>query len=220
MTILVLIRHGRSVANAQGLLAGRRAGVGLDETGREQARQLAERLSSVPFAAVYRSPILRCAQTAELAGWPDAVVDDRLTECDYGTWTNRALADLAREPLWGRIMAEPSAVAFPGGESMAAMRGRVVDAAADICARHLDEDVVGLISHADPIKAIVSHFLAQGFDDFQRIVVAPASISVVEVPRDGRPVVRCINAGWDPTAMLARPATPAVGGGDIVAPPQ
>lgn len=214
MTTLVLIRHGRSVANADSVLAGRTDGVGLDEVGREQANRLGELLRGVDFRVVYRSPILRCEQTATMAGWPDALVDDGLNECDYGDWTNRRLEELAREPLWPEIQQRPSGVRFPGGESMLEMRDRAVGAVQTIAARHNDHDVVALVSHGDVIKAILSHALGQDFDDFQRIVVAPASVSIVDIRREGSPTVWCLNANTDPSVMLARRPAPTVGGGD------
>lgn len=214
MTTLVLIRHGRSVANARGILAGRSEGVELDGAGREQAYRLGDLLAGVRFAAVYTSPMLRCRQTAALAGLRHAVVDDRLTECDYGRWTNRPLAELAAEPIWAQVQAEPSGVVFPDGESMAAMRDRVVGAVRELAARHGDGDVVAVVGHGDPIKAILSHALGQGFDDFQRIVVAPASLSVVDLPASGAAAVRCMNAGTDVAALLTAAGSPQLGGGD------
>lgn len=216
MTTLVLIRHGRSTANADGVLAGRAEGVELDDVGRDQASRLGELLSGVQIAGAYRSPSLRCQQTAELLGHPDAEVLDGLDECDYGSWTNRSLAELAGEELWGTIQHTPSAVAFPEGESMTAMRDRAVAAVSSIRERHGSGDIAVLVSHGDVIKSILSDALAQNFDDFQRLNVAPASISVV-VYQEQRPFVVCINANSDIAAMLATPAAPTVGGGDVAA---
>src|SRR5699024_4106749 len=158
MTTLVLVRHGRSRANADGVLAGRADGVELDDVGRQQAQRLGELLSGAGIAAAYRSPILRCAQTAEELGFPEAVVVDGLSECDYGERPNRKLADLTSEPLWRTVQDSPSQVRFPGGESMLEMRDRCVAAVADIVSRHPGETVL-LVSHGDPIKAILSDAL-------------------------------------------------------------
>ncbi|GAB3822660.1 histidine phosphatase family protein [Tessaracoccus terricola] len=216
MTILVLVRHGRSRANADGILAGRADGVELDEVGREQARELGRLLAGSRISAAYRSPILRCAQTAEELGFPDAVVIDGLTECHYGDWTNRKLSELTEEPLWRTIQATPSQVRFPAGESMLEMRDRAVAAVADIVERHPEETVL-LVSHGDPIKAILSDALGQDFDDFQRLNVAPASVSVVAHAPDRPPFVVCINANTDVAALLAPSQAPTVGGGDAPA---
>lgn len=213
MTTLVLVRHGRSHANAGGILAGRADGVELDDVGRGQARELGRLLSGSSIAAAYRSPILRCAQTAQELGFPDAVVHDGLTECHYGDWTNRKLSELADEPLWRSVQESPSKVRFPGGESMQEMRERCVAAVAEVVARHPDETVL-LVSHGDPIKAIISDALGQDFDDFQRLNVAPASVSVISQVTGRPPFVVCMNANTDVAALLAPRQEPTVGGGD------
>lgn len=214
MTTLVLIRHGRSTANADGVLAGRAEGVELDDVGRGQATELGKLLEGATIAASYRSPSLRCAQTAELLGQPDAEVLPGLDECDYGAWTNRKLSDLAGEELWGTIQQTPSAVVFPDGESMVDMRARALGAIDAIRERHAREDVVVVVSHGDVIKAILSEALAQQFDDFQRLNVAPASVSVIHHGAE-RPFVVCINANSDIAGLLATTAAPTVGGGDV-----
>ncbi|RMB57757.1 MSMEG_4193 family putative phosphomutase [Tessaracoccus antarcticus] len=214
MTTVVLIRHGRSTANADGVLAGRAEGVELDDVGREQATGLKELLAGASVTAAYRSPSLRCQQTATLLGLPDAEELPGLDECDYGAWTNRKLMELAAEPLWSTIQQSPSAVVFPDGESMEEMRARAVDAIATIRGRHEKGETVVVVSHGDVIKAILSDALAQGFDDFQRLNVAPASVSIVNYSSE-RPFVVCINANSDVSGLLAVPAAPVVGGGDV-----
>lgn len=216
MTTLVLVRHGRSQANADGVLAGRADGVELDDLGREQARELRKLLAGAGIAAAYRSPILRCAQTAAELGFPDAAVLEGLTECHYGEWTNKKLSDLTGEPLWVTIQSTPSQVRFPGGESMLEMRERAVAAVAEIVARHPDETVL-VVSHGDPIKAILSDALGQRFDDFQRLNVAPASVSIVAHAPERPPFVVCVNANTDVSALLAPRHAPTVGGGDAPA---
>lgn len=185
MATVLLIRHGRSSANAAGLLAGRAPGVGLDEVGREQAERVAKRLAGVKIAAAFTSPLQRCVETAAiaLAGRPEASVEERLIECDYGEWTSRPLAELASEPLWATIQATPSRVAFPAGESMAAMSRRAsaavreIDAA--VAAEHGPAAVWVAVTHADIVKAIVADAVGLPLDRFQRLVANPASVSVV-----------------------------------------
>ena len=133
MATVLLVRHGRTTANATGLLAGRAVGVSLDQIGRDQAALTGDRLAAVPLVGVVSSPLERCQQTAQLilnrqAGTPYAPVDLDLTECDYGQWQGRTLNDLATDELWPVVQSQPSAVVFPGGESMAAMQARSVAA--------------------------------------------------------------------------------------------
>ncbi|MFP3579031.1 histidine phosphatase family protein [Arthrobacter sp. SIMBA_036] len=224
MATLILVRHGRTTANASGLLAGRADGVSLDQVGREQAALTGDRLASVPVAGVVSSPLERCQETAQLilerqTGTPHAPVDPDLTECDYGQWQGRKLRDLATEELWPMVQTQPSAVVFPGGESMAGMQARSVaairrhDAAFE--AANGREAVWVAVSHGDVIKSILADALGMHLDLFQRINVSPASVSIVHYGAS-RPSVYAINTeagdlSWLSNGMSSGDA--AVGGG-------
>jgi probable phosphomutase (TIGR03848 family) len=182
---VLLLRHGRTTANAGGGLAGRRP-VELDDVGKAQASALGERLRPVPLAAVVSSPLPRCRQTLELAlpGTPVSV-EDRLVECGYGDWEGRSLKELAKDPLWSVVQLHPSAVRFPGedGESMAQMSARAVAAVRDwdtrVAAEHGEHAVWLACSHGDVIKAIVADALGLHLDLFQRLVIDPGSVTVI-----------------------------------------
>ncbi|WP_181311037.1 MSMEG_4193 family putative phosphomutase [Nocardioides campestrisoli] len=228
MATVILVRHGRTTANASGMLAGRQAGVRLDEEGVRQARAAAERLADVPLAAVVSSPLERCEQTARLllerqAEAPALETDERLTECDYGDWQGRKIADLAKEDLWRTVQQHPSAAVFPAGESLAAMSARAVAAVrerdAAVEAVSGPQAVWAAVSHGDVIKAILADALGTHLDQFQRIVADPASVSMVRFAA-GRPFVLGVNTHAGDLAWLAAgPATEApaqdavVGGG-------
>ncbi len=212
MATVILVRHGRTTANAAGLLAGRAAGVSLDQIGREQAALTGERLAVVPLAGVVSSPLERCRQTARLildrqAGNPCAPTDPDLTECDYGQWQGRMLSDLATEDLWAAVQSQPSAVVFPGGESMAAMQARSVaairrhDAAFE--AEYGPGAVWVAVSHGDIIKAILADALGMHLDLFQRINVGPASVSIVHYGAL-RPSVYATNTDAGDLSWLAK----------------
>jgi probable phosphomutase (TIGR03848 family) len=180
---VLLLRHGRTTANASGGLAGRRP-VELDDTGRDQAQRVGERLRKLPLSAVVTSPLIRCRQTLDLA-LPDIVpeVDEGLTECGYGDWEGRPLKELAQDPLWPVVQQHPSAVVFPNGEAMAAMSARAVATIrywdAKITAGYGPDALWLACSHGDVIKAIVADALGLHLDEFQRIVADPASVSVI-----------------------------------------
>lgn len=214
MATVILARHGRTTANATGVLAGRTKGVGLDDHGVEQARQAAERLARLPLAAIVTSPLERCRQTArELnAAQPTRlkVASERgLLECDYGDWTGQEIKVLAKEALWRTVQAHPSAAVFPGGESMAAMAARAVEAVrrwdARIEAGHGPDAVWVAVSHGDVIKAVLADALGLHLDAFQRIVVDPASFSVVRYT-PLRPFVVASNSTAGDLAHLKPPA--------------
>ena len=212
MATVILVRHGRTTANAAGLLAGRAAGVSLDQIGREQAALTGDRLAAVHLAGVVSSPLERCQQTAQLildrqAGNPFAWAEPDLTECDYGQWQGRMLSDLATEDLWAAVQSRPSAVVFPGGESMAAMQARSVaairrhDAAFE--AEHGPGAVWVAVSHGDIIKSILADALGMHLDLFQRINVGPASVSIVHYG-PVRPSVHATNTDAGDLSWLSK----------------
>jgi 2,3-bisphosphoglycerate-dependent phosphoglycerate mutase len=211
MATVILARHGRTTANASGVLAGRSKGVRLDEKGIEQARAAAARLDGVPLAAVVTSPLERCRDTARvLAEGRDLRLqtDRGLLECDYGEWTGREIKELAKQPLWRTVQATPSAARFPGGESMAGMSARAVAAVRDrdalIEAESGPEAVWVAVSHGDVIKAVLADALGMHLDTFQRIVVDPASLSVVRYTPQ-RAFVLTMNSTAGALAHLAPP---------------
>ena len=197
MPTVILVRHGRSTANTAGVLAGRAPGVHLDDAGVRQAVAVGERLAGVRLAAAVTSPLERCRETckeitARQAAPLRASSDKQLSECDYGEWQGRALKELAKEKLWKTVQAQPSAAAFPGGESMRAMQDRAVAAVrrhdARVAAEHGDDAVWVAVSHGDVIKSILADALGTHLDLFQRIHVDPASVSVVRYT-EARPFV-------------------------------
>ena len=201
MATVILVRHGRTTANSSGMLAGRGPGVLLDEIGEQQAASAGRRLSVVPLTAVVSSPLERCRQTTKpiLAGQgsaPRVAREKGLVEVDYGEWTGRELATLAREPLWKVVQGHPASVTFPGGESMAAMSARSVAAVrrwdAAVESDHGADAVWSAVSHGDVIKAVLADALGMHLDAFQRIVVDPGSVSVVRYTT-GRPFVLMMN---------------------------
>lgn len=211
MTV-ILLRHGRSTSNTAGTLAGRSDGVELDDLGREQAERVVARLEVLPLAAIVRSPLLRCEQTvAPLAAARELepVVEDRLLEVDYGGWTGKPIKDLVGEPLWKVVQQHPSAAVFPGGEGLADVQIRAVRAIREIDARLAAEhgaDVLWVAcSHGDVIKSVLADALGSHLDQFQRIVVDPASISVVRYTETRPFVHRLGDLGGDLTQFVPTP---------------
>jgi probable phosphomutase (TIGR03848 family) len=224
MATVLLVRHGRTTANATGVLAGRTRGVKLDAVGRGQAERTAERLAVVPLAAVVSSPLERCRQTARLLlarqdGGTASRIETALTECDYGQWQGRVIAELAREPLWSVVQTQPSAAVFPGGESLPAMQARAVAAVrrhdAAVEAEHGPGAVWAAVTHGDIIKSVLADALGMHLDLFQRINVSPASVSIVRYGAS-RPDVVASNVDFGDLSWLrsAGPVADApVGGG-------
>lgn len=229
MAVLILVRHGRTTANSDGVLAGRTAGVALDDIGRQQAAVVARRLAALPLAHLVTSPLERCRQTATALskardGEPRVRVDRRWTECGYGAWTGKPLKQLAKDPLWKTVQSHPSTVTFPGGESMRDMQHRAVDAArqtdAEVDAERGPDGLWVAVSHGDVIKAVLADALGQHLDQFQRLVVDPGSVSVIRYT-PGRPFVLHLNDHGNDLSALKPPkrrrkrarSEAAVGGG-------
>lgn len=229
MATVILIRHGRSTANTAGVLAGRQAGVGLDAHGWTQAQQAAQRLRGVSLETIVSSPLKRCRQTARAIAdaQPHAldITDEReINECDYGRWQGRTLSDLAGEDLWTTVQTQPSAAVFPGGESLTAMQSRAVQAVrrhdAAVEASAGSHAVWAAVSHGDIIKSVIADALGTHLDLFQRIVVNPASLTIIRYTSSRPYLVACNTDTGDLSWLAARPSDnadestdAAVGGG-------
>lgn len=187
MPTVLLIRHGRTDANASAILAGRTAGVLLDEVGREQAREVASLVAPVPLELVVTSPLERTQETAAFV--MDAqiargrstslTVDERFIECDYGTWSGESLAELAQHEMWRTVQEHPSNVHFPEGESLRGVQDRALAGIREWNQQIGETGTYAVVSHGDVIKAILADALGMHFDSFQRITVEPGSVSII-----------------------------------------
>jgi probable phosphomutase (TIGR03848 family) len=206
-TLVLLVRHGTTSTTGT-LLPGRAPGLHLAGSGRDQAQQVAERLSerhaSAPLDAVLSSPLERAletaAPTAESTGL-EVRREELLLECDVGEWTGRKLADLARLPEWRTVQSAPSQFTFPGGESFLAMQQRMVTLVERLRTEH-PGGTVACFSHADPIRSLLAHALGGGPDSMQRLSVSPGSVSAIQYPADGDPVVLLMNSSTRSLADL------------------
>lgn len=195
MSTVLLVRHG--LTNMTGpTLAGHTPDVHLNERGQAQVEALARRAAVLPLAAIVTSPLERCLETAdavraaqrEAGRDPQWHVDERLVECRYGDWTGRPLKELAKDPLWKVVQAQPSAVRFPNGEALQEIAARAVNGVRDWDARLGPDAIWVACSHGDVIKAVLADALGLHLDQFQRIVVDPASVSIIRYT-DTRPYV-------------------------------
>ena len=185
---LVLIRHAHSSANLAGVLSGRLPNVHLSEKGLNQAKELATRLGHFPLAQLRISPMERCFETIE--PWINSFVlkkdskfepvfDEQLTEVDYGKWSGKKLSVLSKNKLWSTVQESPSRMYFPEGEGIAQMQARAMTAVHQAISSKKKGAVV-VVSHGDVIKSILASALGRHLDEFQRIIVDPASVSIVD----------------------------------------
>lgn len=209
MTTVLFIRHATTAATGKRL--GGRTETSLDEAGRAQASATAERLADLPVKAVYASPLARTRETAEIIAEPRGLTvtpHEGLLEVEYGRWTDRPLKQVARTKLWPVILSRPSLVRFPEGETIRAAQMRAVEAIEDLVSRHR-RDVVAAVSHADVIKAVVAFYVGQPLDLFQRLHVAPASVTVLELAPGGQPMLLRFNDDGPLTGERFRRPRPA-----------
>lgn len=220
MGTLLLIRHGRTDANANGILAGRTPGVVLDEVGVSATKDLANRLEAVKIAQVVSSPLERTLETASILFGKDFAVqtEDRLLECDYGDWQGAKLSELSVHELWPIVQQRPDEMIFPNGESMNDMSGRACQAArewdAKLTAEHGDKVVWAAVSHGDIIKAICADAMGLPLRKFQSLLIEPASVSVIHYSETGSAVSKLNDTGSDWLTKLNSDAvkSPTLGG--------
>jgi probable phosphomutase (TIGR03848 family) len=221
VALAILVRHGRTAANADGVLAGRTPGIHLDDTGRSQADKLGERLAALPLARIVSSPLERTLETAQAIARaqqqsprPRVRRDRGLIECGYGDWTGQRLKDLTKQKLWKTVQQHPSAVLFPGGESMVQMQTRALSAVrrwnAEVEEQVGPNGIWVAVSHGDVIKAVVADALGLHLDQFQRIVIGPAAVCVVEYTAT-RPFVLHVNDTGSDLSALRNGTKPAKG---------
>jgi probable phosphoglycerate mutase len=161
-------------------MAGRLPGVHLNETGKAQAAALAEIMADWPVKAVYSSPLERTMETAEPIAKTlglQVIPEAGLSEIDVGEWQDKTLKDLRRRKLWKKVHLNPSRMQFPGGESFADNQMRIRSALERIVSSHKSKDLIVCVSHSDPIKLVVAHYIGMALDMFHRLTIAPASIT-------------------------------------------
>ncbi len=217
MGTLILIRHGRTPANEQGILAGRNQDLTLDDVGLKSAQNLNAKLAQLDVKHVATSPLARTVDTAKIV-FPNHELDlqQDLIECEYGDWTGKKLSELAKEPLWKTVQKSPHKVTFPNGESMQEMSLRSVSVVKkidqDLALTHGEEFIWAAVSHGDIIKAIIANALGLELEKFQKIYVDPASVTVLRFTAEDSAVVKVNDTGDGWVNKLAELAKPTLGG--------
>lgn len=194
-TQILLIRHAINEYVATGKLAGRLDGVHLNDDGKLQAEALGKRLADAPLKHIYYSKLDRTQETAEAIHAHHATIpleiNNGILEVDYGDWQDMKINDLRKRKMWDVIQEYPTRAYFPNGESMRAVQNRVVDEVEALVQKHPNQ-MIALVFHADLIKMTVAHYLGVHLDNFQRIVISPASISTL-ILGHSRPFVGTVN---------------------------
>jgi broad specificity phosphatase PhoE len=185
MTTFFLIRH----ASCNGLgrtLWGRTPGVCLNEKGKLQAQQLADRFSGITLRAIYSSPLERAVETAETIARTmnlEVIKSPAFEEINFGDWTGKSFETLSSDERWGRFNTHRSATRIPGGESLLEVQDRTARELHERASQYGNASVA-IVSHADVIKAAVGYFSATPIDLLHRIEISPCSVSVVALDGD------------------------------------
>lgn len=204
MTVFYLIRHGHNEYVGKGKLAGRLKGIHLSQLGTSQAQSLAQNLATVKFAAIYASPLDRTMETAkpiaESQGL-EVIPREGLLEIGYGRWQGQSLKSLRRRKLWPIIQLAPSLARFPDGESFTQAQARIVAELEELRSIHPSPKAkVACVFHSDPIKVALAYFAGIPLDLFQRLIIEPASVSILMVTDQNVRIVRMNDtAATDPT---------------------
>jgi broad specificity phosphatase PhoE len=181
MTTFLLIRHGETDANGQSIM-GWKAGWSLNARGKQQVEKLAEKLEPLPLRAVYTSPLERALETAAAVARRHGLVPcplDDLGEMRLGAWEGKSFAELDHLEHFKRFNAYRSTVRAPGGELMLETQTRMVARLAALAHQHPGE-TIAVVSHGDPLRAVVAHHLGIPLDHLLRFEISPASVSILE----------------------------------------
>lgn len=199
-TTLYLLRHGETPLTVQRRFSGRGgADVGLTDGGRRQAERaasvLADRLAGQSLAAVVASPLLRTRQTAQVVADRfdlPVSIDDDLAELAFGRWDGLTFTEARAQDvdLFDAWLTDPT-LAPPGGESLVSLAGRVEQARARLVERYESATVL-VVSHAMPVRTLVSQALHAPVSSVHRVDVTPASLAEVAYWSDGRPSLRAL----------------------------
>lgn len=203
MVTIILVRHGENDWVKKKRLAGWIPGVHLNENGRIQAQNAADRLASLPIKAVYSSPVTRCVETAVPIAQPHQLHITELPEIGevrYGKWEGKKIKKLAKKPAWNAVQHYPSRFQFPQGEALREVQFRATQALESLSIRH-EKEMIVVVSHADVIKLVLAHYLGTHIDLFQRIVISPASVSILALMPNG--VVRVLRLNDDGPLQLS-----------------
>lgn len=182
MTKILLIRHALTDGVGK-RLSGRTSGVYLNETGRKQARELAESLSEIPISAIYCSPLERAVETAEPIACLHKlqyITSNNFMEIDFGEWTNLAIEDLIQDFQFQLFNDFRSNIRIPRGETMLEAQFRAIKGLQELTNQHQNQ-TIAIVSHGDIIKSIIAYYAGISLDFMRRLEISPASVSILEI---------------------------------------
>ena len=184
VNMIIFLRHGQAENNTKKILAGRTPGINLTEEGREQADQAGKMLKELNISAIYSSPIDRAIQTAEIVGKHcdvEPITDERLIELDMGKFTMIPYSEIFEKHgnVFLKFYEGSLEISHNGVESFAEVQKRVFDMVNFVKIKHKDENVV-LVTHMDPIKAMIGKVLSLKPEILFELIIANASLNIMK----------------------------------------
>ncbi|HEX3639754.1 MAG TPA: histidine phosphatase family protein [Ktedonobacteraceae bacterium] len=205
---LLFIRHGQTTSNAERWLPGQLPGIVLTEMGRQQAADLAEKLTVVPLSAIISSPLERAHETAKYLAMGRSLeiqLEPDLMDTNIGHWAGQQIDNLSKnDPAWKAYVKDPT-VAPEGVETFPQVQLRAVAAVEYWLAQENIGAYPAFVAHADVVKLLVAHYTGLNAARAGSIFIDNASVSIVEIEKGRRP--RIVSIGWTPHPSWLKPPT-------------
>ncbi len=182
MGSIIFLRHGQAKNNLERILTGRTPGVPLTEKGIDQAEKAAKFLEHMNISAIYSSPIERARHTAEIVGKHnslDVIIDDRLIELDMGKFTGVPYDEIfnSHGNVFMKFYNGELEIAHNGVETFSEVKKRILGIVDHVIENHPDQNVV-LVTHMDPIKAMLSTVVDLTPTNLFELIIANASLNI------------------------------------------
>jgi len=179
---IIFLRHAQAKNNTERILAGRTEGVPLTDTGIKQAEDTAQLLKHMNISAIYSSPIERAKHTAEIAGKSnslDVTIDDRLNELDMGKFTGMPYDEIFKSHgnVFMKFYNGELEIAHNGVETFPDVKKRILGIVDHVIEKHPDENVL-LVTHMDPIKAMLSTIVDLSPTNLFELIIPNASLNI------------------------------------------
>ena len=179
---IIFLRHGQATNNTERVLAGRTEGIPLTDTGIKQAEHTAQLLEHMNISKIYSSPIQRAKHTAEIVANHnslDLTIDDRLIELDMGKFTGMPYDEIftSHGNVFMKFYNGELEIAHNGVETFDQVKKRVLGIVDHVIEKHPDENVV-LVTHMDPIKAMLSTIVDLSPTNLFDLIIANASLNI------------------------------------------
>ena len=182
MGSIIFLRHGQAKNNTERILAGRTPGVPLTEEGVDQSEKAAKFLEEMNISTIYSSPIERAKNTAEIVGKHNSIdvrIDDRLIELDMGKFTGKPYDEIftSHGNVFMKFYRGELEIAHNGVETFEEVKKRIRDMVDHVIDNHPDENVV-LVTHMDPIKAMLSTVVSFSPENLYELIIPNASLNI------------------------------------------